>query len=190
MKIAKTFICVGVVSGLLMGCATTNKNLTTRNNVNPVRYNNDRTTNPQNVNYNPDLVTTPRTGPTTTPTTPAPGTTRTVNNKMRVADEAASRVARLKEVNRANVIVTNRNAYVAVMLNNRARNELTRTVENKIAREVRKADNRIDNVYVSTNPDFYDRTTDYVSQIRSGHPVSGLFNQFNQTVQRIFPNAR
>ncbi|MED3649410.1 YhcN/YlaJ family sporulation lipoprotein [Heyndrickxia sporothermodurans] len=119
MKIAKTIICVGVVSGLLMGCGTNNDNNgTKRNNVSPVRYNNDD----RNVN---------------------------VNNKMRVADEAADRVAKLKEVDRANVIVTDNNAYVAVMLTDRSRNELSKTVENKIAKEVRKADKDIDNVYVS-----------------------------------------
>ncbi|KYD10744.1 hypothetical protein B4102_1529 [Heyndrickxia sporothermodurans] len=119
MKIAKTIICVGVVSGLLMGCGTNNDNNgTKRNNVSPVRYNNDD----RNVN---------------------------VNNKMRVADEAADRVAKLKEVDRANVIVTDNNAYVAVTLTDRSRNELSKTVENKIAKEVRKADKDIDNVYVS-----------------------------------------
>ncbi|WP_236001864.1 YhcN/YlaJ family sporulation lipoprotein [Heyndrickxia sporothermodurans] len=119
MKIAKTIICVGVVSGLLMGCGTNNDNNgTKRNYVSPVRYNNDD----RNVN---------------------------VNNKMRVADEAADRVAKLKEVDRANVIVTDNNAYVAVMLTDRSRNELSKTVENKIAKEVRKADKDIDNVYVS-----------------------------------------
>lgn len=119
LKIAKTIICVGVVSGLLMGCGTNNDNNgTKRNYVSPVRYNNDD----RNVN---------------------------VNNKMRVADEAADRVAKLKEVDRANVIVTDNNAYVAVMLTDRSRNELSKTVENKIAKEVRKADKDIDNVYVS-----------------------------------------
>ncbi|MFB7301999.1 YhcN/YlaJ family sporulation lipoprotein [Heyndrickxia sporothermodurans] len=119
MKIAKTIICVGVVSGLLMGCGTNNDNNgTKRNNVSPVRYNND------------DRIV-------------------NVNNKMRVADEAADRVAKLKEVDRANVIVTDNNAYVAVTLTDRSRNELSKTVENKIAKEVRKADKDIDNVYVS-----------------------------------------
>ncbi|MED3649411.1 YhcN/YlaJ family sporulation lipoprotein [Heyndrickxia sporothermodurans] len=32
--------------------------------------------------------------------------------------------------------------------------------------------------------------TDYGNELRNGHPISGLFDQFNQTVQRIFPNAR
>ncbi|MEK5523795.1 hypothetical protein B5V89_02030 [Heyndrickxia sporothermodurans] len=185
MKIAKTIICVGVVSGLLMGCGTNNDNNgTKRNNVSPVRYNNDdRNVNPRNVNYNNDLTDNNNTNDIV-------NDNDNVNNKMRVADEAADRVAKLKEVDRANVIVTDNNAYVAVMLTDRSRNELSKTVENKIAKEVRKADKDIDNVYVSVNPDFYDRMTDYGNELRNGHPISGLFDQFNQTVQRIFPNAR
>ncbi|MGE6259386.1 YhcN/YlaJ family sporulation lipoprotein [Heyndrickxia sporothermodurans] len=185
MKIAKTFICVGIVSGLLMGCGTNNngKNLTNRNNVSPVRYNNDGNLTPRDVTYNNDLVDNDN--------------NRTINNNnnnnnnnMRVADDAANRVANLKDVNRANVIVTDSTAYVAVMLNDRSRNELPRTIENKIAKEVRKADNSIDKVYVSVNPDFYDRMNDYATDIRNGHPISGIFDQFTQTIQRIFPNAR
>ncbi|NGY89518.1 hypothetical protein F3K44_01925 [Bacillus megaterium] len=40
------------------------------------------------------------------------------NNQTRleVADKAADRIAKLDEVDSANVIVTNRNAYVAVVL--------------------------------------------------------------------------
>ena len=37
-------------------------------------------------------------------------------NKMEVADKAADRIAELDEVRTANVIVTNRNAYVAFVL--------------------------------------------------------------------------
>lgn len=197
MKLTKTLLCVGLISGLLAGCGTNNndKNVANRNNVNPVRYNNDdRNMNPRNVNYDNDL------GNNNNNMNNGLGTNNDnngignnngqVNNKMRVADEAADRVAKLKEVSRANVIVTDNNAYVAVMLTDRSRNELTKTFEDKIAKEVRKADKDIDNVYVSVNPDFYDRMNDYANDIRNGNPISGLFDQFNETVQRIFPNAR
>ncbi|MDN4866023.1 YhcN/YlaJ family sporulation lipoprotein, partial [Priestia megaterium] len=52
-----------------------------------------------------------------------------VNNnnqtQLEVADEAADRIAKLNEVDTANVIVTNRNAYVAVVLKNEANGEVT-----------------------------------------------------------------
>ncbi|MBT2653668.1 YhcN/YlaJ family sporulation lipoprotein [Bacillus sp. ISL-18] len=41
----------------------------------------------------------------------------------------------------------------------------------------------IDNVYVSENPDFYDRMTTYASDIRNGRPISGFFNEFTETIR-------
>ncbi|KAB7706016.1 YhcN/YlaJ family sporulation lipoprotein [Bacillus aerolatus] len=111
-------------------------------------------------------------------------------NRMEVADKAADRVADLAEVNTANVIVTNRNAYAAVVLKDGAAGKVTNRLEEKIAGEVRAADPDIRNVYVSTNPDFVDRMTDYGDRINAGDPVEGFFEEFNETVRRVFPNPR
>lgn len=107
--------------------------------------------------------------------------------RMRVADRAADRVVALKEVDAANVIVSDNNAYVAAKLENRAGSNLTSQIERKIAERVRSVDRDIDNVYVSVNPDFYDRTTNYARDIRNGQPISGFFDEFTETVRRIFP---
>ncbi len=109
------------------------------------------------------------------------------NNQMEVADRAADRVAQLEEVRTANVIVTDRNAYVAVVLNGDTEGEVTDRVKNRIADQVRKADRNIQNVYVSSNPDFVDRMTDYGRRIGEGEPIEGLFDEFNQTIRRVFP---
>ncbi|KGB28972.1 YhcN/YlaJ family sporulation lipoprotein, partial [Heyndrickxia coagulans] len=39
------------------------------------------------------------------------------------------------------------------------------------------------------NPDFFDQMSDYVNDIRNGRPISGFFNQFNDIIQRVFPNG-
>jgi spore cortex protein len=111
-------------------------------------------------------------------------------NRMEVADEAADKVANLEEVRTANCIVTDQNAYVAVILDNNPKGEVTRDIENKIARAVKSTDPDIQNVYVSTNPDFVDRITDYGDKIQQGRPVQGLFEEFNEMVRRVFPTAR
>ena len=188
MKIVKAVLSITLISGVLMGCATNNRDRNAIDNTNPrpvrysptdnVTYNNDR----NNVMYNGrDVVDTGR---------------RDVNNvrnntpNMKVADRVASQVAKLKEVQRANVIVTDSNAYVAVLLKDRSRKEMTSTFKNKITKTVKKADKSIDNVYVSVNPDFYDRMTDYGNELRNGHPVAGLFNQFTDTIHRVFPTSK
>lgn len=111
-------------------------------------------------------------------------------SRMRVADDAAKKVVDLKEVDTANVIVTENNAYVAVKLSPTSRNEVTTSIERKISQRVKSTDRDIDNVYVSENPDFYDRMTTYSSDIRNGRPISGFFNEFTETIRRVFPKAK
>ncbi|MFC0418354.1 YhcN/YlaJ family sporulation lipoprotein [Cytobacillus solani] len=106
--------------------------------------------------------------------------------RMRVADKAADRIAAMPEVKDVNVIVTDDNAYVAAQLGEGV--ELTRVVERKIADQVKAVDQEIDDVYVSANPDFYDRMTSYSNDIRNGEPMEGLFEEFTESVRRMFPS--
>lgn len=110
------------------------------------------------------------------------------DNRIQVAQRAADLITRVPGVRQANVLVTQRNAYVAALLDNNRR--LTREVEDRIAQQVRKADPNVQNVYVSTNPEFVDRINAYVIDVQQGRPVAGFVEQFNEMVQRIFPNAR
>jgi YhcN/YlaJ family sporulation lipoprotein len=109
---------------------------------------------------------------------------------MSKADEAADKVAGLQGVERATVIVTDRNAYVAAELEGNQNAVLNRRMENEIAKAVRQTDANIQNVYVSTNPDFMGRMDQYANNIGEGRPAAGLFEEFNEAVRRVFPNAR
>ena len=111
-------------------------------------------------------------------------------SRLEVADEAANRVADLEEVDNATVLVTDRNAYVAAVLTNQSETELTSDLENRIASAVRDADQDIENVYVSVNPDFVERMNEYGTKIDEGQPVEGLFEEFTEAVRRVFPDAR
>ncbi|WP_249870209.1 YhcN/YlaJ family sporulation lipoprotein [Oceanobacillus saliphilus] len=124
------------------------------------------------------------------------------------------------EVRSAQVLTTNNNAYVAATLdtddnnrgnvgNNRTnvgnvenrgtgtagdrgmgQDELTEDVKNKIGDIVRSVDNNIDNVFVSTNPDFVDLTNNYVEDMNAGRPIGGFFDQIGNMIQRVFPQNR
>jgi YhcN/YlaJ family sporulation lipoprotein len=199
MKKSLFVISTLIFSLYLSGCA--------RNNVNDNVARNRNATEPTRVNYtNPNHPGGPAiTGIDTSDT----GFDRNMNrnnvrnvrndnrnnvgnnqSKMRVADKAADKVADLPEVDRANVIVTENNAYVAAKLDRSSRNEMTSTIEDKISRAVKSVDRDIDNVYVSVNPDFYDRMNTYAGDIRNGRPISGFFNEFTDTIRRVFPNQR
>jgi spore cortex protein len=58
-------------------------------------------------------------------------------SRMVVADRAAERVADLDEVSSANIIVTDNNAYAAVVLENDPKGNLTTDVENRISEAVK-----------------------------------------------------
>ncbi|KOO50661.1 YhcN/YlaJ family sporulation lipoprotein [Priestia koreensis] len=108
-------------------------------------------------------------------------------DRMDVADEAANRITKLKDVKDANVITTNHNAYVAAILEDNVNEDRTKEVKKKIAKEVRKSDNSINDVFVSTNPDVFDRMQGYGKQLEKGNPVSGLGKEISEFFQRSFP---
>lgn len=110
--------------------------------------------------------------------------------QMRVHDEVKNNIEELNEVRRAHVIVTDSTAYVAVVLNNDETGNIRKDIEDKISDRVKTTDESINNVYVSSNPDFVDRMGDYVNKIQNGKPVSGLYDEFSEMVQRVFPTAR
>lgn len=68
--------------------------------------------------------------------------------------------------------------------------ELTDGVKNKIADIVQSIDNNIDNVYVTTNPDFADLTNDFMNDVDNGKPVRGFFDQIGNMIERVFPQNK
>ena len=112
------------------------------------------------------------------------------DNDFTLSDDIANRVAGMKEVKSANVLITDHTAYVAAVLNNDEGGRVSTRIENKIADTVRSVDKSVDNVYVSTNPDFVDRVNQYANDVGNGRPIQGFGQQFGELVNRIFPNAR
>lgn len=154
-----------VITGCNNNAADNNHN--TAMNERPIT--NNGVNNIQNVRYNTNTNTTPN---------------------LDLADEVADKVTELKEIKHAVVLKTDENAFVAVEMEGDKEGEVTNEVEEKVADSVRKVDKDIDNVYVSSNPDFYDRMTGYGEDIEQGDPISGFFNEFTETVRRVFPNYR
>src|SRR4051794_38367986 len=62
------------------------------------------------------------------------------DNRIDVADNAANKIVTLREVDQANVLVTDNNAYVAAKLEGNAGNQLTGDVEKKISDIVKSTD--------------------------------------------------
>lgn len=116
------------------------------------------------------------------------------NANLERAEEAEQKVTELEEVESATVIITDNNAYVAAVLTD----DLSEVVEGseeieqinaKIGDQVKEINTDLENVYVSVNPDFVDRMTDYADKIEAGEPIEGLGEEFSMLVKRIFPDA-
>lgn len=109
-------------------------------------------------------------------------------SSMNIANQAAKKIADLREVDGAYVIVTDNNAYVAAKLPTGAK--LTDNVKMKITKTVKAVDPKVNQVFISVNPDFYKHMQGYAGDINKGRPVSGIFNEFSNMIQRMFPDAK
>ncbi|WP_430787897.1 YhcN/YlaJ family sporulation lipoprotein [Virgibacillus flavescens] len=109
-----------------------------------------------------------------------------------LSEEAAEKITQqVKGVESANVVTTENNAYVAAEINATADtgngNGLSEEVKKQISKIVKSTDSDIDNVYVSTNPDFADLATRYADQAENGEPIEGIFDQMGNMIERVFP---
>ena len=108
-------------------------------------------------------------------------------NNYDVAEEAADRIKQeVSEVNNVFVLTTDNNAYVAATWD-KENEDLTDDTKEKITKAVQSVENDIDNVYITTNPDFFDLTDRYVNDI-DDRPVRGFFEQIGNMIERVFPN--
>jgi spore cortex protein len=118
------------------------------------------------------------------------------SDQYEVANEAADQlVKKIDVLDNAYVLTTENNAYVAADLKthqngnnlNNKNGEITDEVKKKISSIVKSVDPDIDNVYVSTNPDFMDLANNYADDIDNGEPIEGLFEEIGNMIERVFP---
>jgi spore cortex protein len=107
--------------------------------------------------------------------------------RMHVDENAEEQIAMLNGVQSATVIIVHRKAYVAVVLENGDTEKVPDELKNKISQQIKLTDESIADVYVSSNVDFVVNMTDYKEQLQSRRPIAGITEEFNATIQRIFP---
>jgi YhcN/YlaJ family sporulation lipoprotein len=105
---------------------------------------------------------------------------------LHVENEAQKKVENLPEVKQANIIVSNKNAYVAIELDDDFHGEISTFVEDQIAQQVREADANVQNVYISSNPDFVRQMRQYREQIQNERQAEGINGGFNKMVDKFF----
>lgn len=68
--------------------------------------------------------------------------------------------------------------------------EVNDAVKNQIADIVQEEHDNIDNIYVSTSPDFIALANNYVERMENGEPIEGFFDQIGNMIERIFPQNK
>jgi spore cortex protein len=201
---------LGVAAAALIissGCGAENEEGqqgTTNQNIEPVRYQNYPDGLDRNRNYTlqRDMEEPERTDMNTqninnTNNRADNGDSNQNADQYDVANEAAEIIEKkIDVIDNAYVITTDNNAYVAAELDtdsgerNNNGDNVTDEVKEQIAAIVKSVDHDIDNVYVSTNPDFMDLANNYSNDIDNGEPVEGFFEEFGTMIERIFPQNR
>lgn len=114
------------------------------------------------------------------------------NTRMEMDQRTARAIADLDGVDSAWVLLTEKNAYVAVNLDNtlhiRAKEDMDDQLKDRIADKVKDMNPKIRNVFISANPDFVERLRGYGEKVDNGEPIRGLILEFNRTVERLFPS--
>jgi YhcN/YlaJ family sporulation lipoprotein len=113
------------------------------------------------------------------------------NSRIQMSDQVAKKIATMPGIDSAFVVMTDHNAYVAVKESPHSMSAQSITLmdatKDKIADQVKSMSPSVENVFVSTNPDFLGRMESYASEARNGHPIQGLLAEFNAMVERVFP---
>lgn len=88
----------------------------------------------------------------------------------------------MEEVIDTNVIISNNNAFVAVVL--QQRQKLTSKMKNQITNQVKKNHPQINHVYISENPHFIQQMSEFSTRLKRGD--QNVMDDFNQMLNDYF----
>ena len=116
------------------------------------------------------------------------------NTFFQLNDEMTDVVIHMPGVQSAYVMMTDRNAYVAVnrgsadILTNGP--QMPETFVQRVADAVKSKSPSTRNVFVSEDPVLWSRMQTYTRFVREGYPLQSFVAEFNALVERIFPAAQ
>lgn len=110
--------------------------------------------------------------------------------KLQTAHYLSEEVERIEEVEHATVLVENKDAYIAVELNEQAGTFLSEELRSQMIQSIRSADPEINNIYISNNTDFNSRVEGLGRDIERGLPAKEIGESFEQTIRSVFPELK
>ncbi|MDA8226997.1 MAG: YhcN/YlaJ family sporulation lipoprotein [Desulfitobacterium hafniense] len=142
----------------------------------------------------PEVTPTPPPGPTApdnriapapAPAVPGP---RTQVQARDAADDIADKVAAVRGVNKASVVVVGNVALIGLDLDKDVEKGQTEAIREKAANEA-KDDPRIVNAVVETDPDSVGRIQKIADGVRKGRPITEFFDEIGEFFNRLKPTT-
>lgn len=94
--------------------------------------------------------------------------------KVQTAHYLSEEIERFEEVEHATVLVENKDAFVAVKLNEEAGTLLSEELRGQMIQSIRTADPEVNNIYISNNTDFNTRVEGLGRDIERGLPAKEI----------------
>ncbi|KEJ04373.1 hypothetical protein N494_02060 [Clostridium botulinum A2B7 92] len=105
------------------------------------------------------------------------------HRSQKIADE----LVKIKGIEKARVVISERRALVGVTIPNSAEGKMTSDLKKKVDDTVKKTDKEIDTVAVSADADVYNRITKIADGIKEGRGIQEFGTEFKELFNRIIP---
>ncbi|MCR1975129.1 YhcN/YlaJ family sporulation lipoprotein [Clostridium sporogenes] len=114
-------------------------------------------------------------------------TTATDGDLSRRSQKIADELVKIKGIERARVVISERRALVGVTIPNSAEGKITSDLKKQVDDTVKKTDKEIDTVAVSADADVYDRIAKIADGITEGRGIQEFGTEFKELFNRIIP---
>ncbi|KEI93129.1 YhcN/YlaJ family sporulation lipoprotein [Clostridium botulinum] len=114
-------------------------------------------------------------------------TTATTGDLSHRSQKIADELVKIKGIEKARVVISERRALVGVTIPNSAEGKMTSDLKKKVDETVKKTDKEIDTVAVSADADVYDRITKIADGIKGGRGIQEFGTEFKELFNRIIP---
>lgn len=114
-------------------------------------------------------------------------TTAANGDLSRRSQKIADELVKIKGIEKARVVISERRALVGVTIPNSAEGKITSDLKKQVDDTVKKTDKEIDTVAVSADADVYDRITKIADGIKGGRGIQEFGTEFKELFNRIIP---
>ncbi|HDK7176034.1 YhcN/YlaJ family sporulation lipoprotein [Clostridium sporogenes] len=113
--------------------------------------------------------------------------TATDGDLSRRSQKIADELVKIKGIEKARVVISERRALVGVTIPNSAEGKITSDLKKQVEDTVKKTDKEIDTVAVSADADVYDRIAKIADGITEGRGIQEFGTEFKELFNRIIP---